>query len=206
MKTTSHPPEWQSRKDWRYEGWQRGRETGSLRHCGWEYKLVSLLWKMIWQSLLVLNIHPPCDPAISFLGVWVCLRICTKRHTRMSSEFIPTRGGDAVVKNLPDHAGAAGLMPGLGRSPGEGNDSLLQYSCLENPRDRRAWRAIAHGLRIVLDMTNNSNKACVSFQWLHPWWLKALVIYSLAVSSGSQTFNCGMKNCAIVAPWNTTKR
>jgi len=31
------------------------------------------------------------------------------------------------------------LIPALGRSPGEGNGNLLQYSCLENPMDRRAW-------------------------------------------------------------------
>ena len=37
-----------------------------------------------------------------------------------------------------------GLIPGLGRSPGEGNGNPLQYSCLENPMDRRAWRATVH--------------------------------------------------------------
>ena len=37
-----------------------------------------------------------------------------------------------------------GSIPGLGRSPGEGNDYPLQYSCLENPMDRRAWRATVH--------------------------------------------------------------
>ena len=36
------------------------------------------------------------------------------------------------------------LIPGLGRSPGEGNDNLLQYSCLENPMDRGARRATVH--------------------------------------------------------------
>ena len=37
-------------------------------------------------------------------------------------------------------------FPGSGRSPGEGNGNPLQYSCLENPMDRGAWRATAHGL------------------------------------------------------------
>ena len=36
--------------------------------------------------------------------------------------------------------------PGLGRSPGEGNDNPLQYSCLENPMDRGAWQATVHGI------------------------------------------------------------
>ena len=37
-------------------------------------------------------------------------------------------------------------IPGLGRSPGEGNGNPLQYSCLENPMDRGAWRATVHGV------------------------------------------------------------
>ena len=43
-------------------------------------------------------------------------------------------------------AGALGLVPGLGRSPGERNGNPLQYSCLENPMDRGAWWAIVHGV------------------------------------------------------------
>ena len=49
-----------------------------------------------------------------------------------------------VVKNLPDNAGVkrdTGMIPALGRSPGEGNGNPLQYSCLENPMYRGAWRA-----------------------------------------------------------------
>ena len=42
--------------------------------------------------------------------------------------------GGSEVKNLPAHAGEAGLIPGSGRPPAEGNGNPLQYSCLENPR------------------------------------------------------------------------
>ena len=52
-----------------------------------------------------------------------------------------------VVKTLPANAGDitdAGLIPGLGRSPGGGNDSSFQYFCLENPMDREAWRGTVH--------------------------------------------------------------
>ena len=42
-----------------------------------------------------------------------------------------------------------GLTPSLGRSPGEGNGNLLQYSCLGNPMDRGAWWAILHGVTRV---------------------------------------------------------
>ena len=47
-----------------------------------------------------------------------------------------------VVKNLPANAGDVrdmGLIPGLGRSPGEGHGNTFQYSCLENPMNRGAW-------------------------------------------------------------------
>ena len=43
-------------------------------------------------------------------------------------------------------AGDPDLIPGLGKSPGEGNGNPLQYSCLENPMDRGAWRATVHGV------------------------------------------------------------
>ena len=39
-----------------------------------------------------------------------------------------------------------GLIPGSGRSPGEGHGNPLQYFCLENPMDRGAWRATVHGV------------------------------------------------------------
>ena len=46
-----------------------------------------------------------------------------------------------MVKNLPANAGDVGLIPGSGRSPGEGHGNPLQYFCLGNPRDRGAWQA-----------------------------------------------------------------
>ena len=44
-----------------------------------------------------------------------------------------------MVKNPPANAGDVGLIPGSGRSTGEGNGNPLQYSCLENSTDRGAW-------------------------------------------------------------------
>ena len=46
----------------------------------------------------------------------------------------------AVVKNLPANAGDTGLIPGSGRSPGEGNGNPLQYPCLENSMNKGAWQ------------------------------------------------------------------
>ena len=54
-----------------------------------------------------------------------------------------------LVKNPPAKAGDIkdeGSIPGSGRFPGEGNGDPLQYSCLENPRDRGTWRAAVHGV------------------------------------------------------------
>ena len=51
-----------------------------------------------------------------------------------------------MVKDPPANAGDVGWIPGSGRSPGEGNDNPLQYSCLENPMDRGAWWATVHGV------------------------------------------------------------
>ena len=52
-------------------------------------------------------------------------------------------------KNLPANAGDLRdtcLIPELGRTPGRGHGNPLQYSCLEKPIDRGAWRAIVHGV------------------------------------------------------------
>ena len=50
--------------------------------------------------------------------------------------------GKASAYNVGD----LGSIPGLGRSPGEGNGNPLQYSCLENPMDGGAWKATVHGV------------------------------------------------------------
>ena len=58
-----------------------------------------------------------------------------------------------MVKNLPANADDTGCIPGLGRSPGEGNDNPLQSSCLENHLDRAAWGATVKGVAKESDMT-----------------------------------------------------
>ena len=67
---------------------------------------------------------------------------------RITSLYWAGFSGGSVVKNPPADAGNArdGLIPGSGRSSGEGNGNPLQYSCLENPMDGGAWRATDHGI------------------------------------------------------------
>ena len=57
--------------------------------------------------------------------------------------------GGLVIKNPPANSGDLGLIPGWGRSPGEGNGDPLQYSCPENPKDRGAWRLQPMGSKRV---------------------------------------------------------
>ena len=54
--------------------------------------------------------------------------------------------GGSEVKASASNAGDPGLIPEQGRSPGEGNGNPLQYSCLENPMKRGAWKATVHGV------------------------------------------------------------
>ena len=69
------------------------------------------------------------------------------------TELCPLTGASQValvVKNPSANAGDVrdkSSIPGLGRSPGEGNGNPLQYSCVENPMDRGAWRATVHRVR-----------------------------------------------------------
>ena len=49
-----------------------------------------------------------------------------------------------TIMNLPANVGDLGLVPGFGRSPGEGNGYSLQSSCLENPLDRGVWQVTVH--------------------------------------------------------------
>ena len=63
-----------------------------------------------------------------------------------------------MVKNPPANAGEMGSIPGSGRSLGEANDNLLQYSCLENLMDTGTWQAIVHGVaRVRYDLAKEQH-------------------------------------------------
>ena len=64
----------------------------------------------------------------------------------MVSFYILGFPGGSEVKASACNAGDLGSIPGLGRSPGEGNGNPLQSSCLENPMDKGAWWATVHGV------------------------------------------------------------
>ena len=79
----------------------------------------------------------------SSLSVPALIWNCPNYH---SSEINLSFSGGSVAKNLPANAGDSGLIPGSGKSPGEGNGNALQYSWLGNPMDGGAWKAIVHGV------------------------------------------------------------
>ena len=69
--------------------------------------------------------------------------------------------GSTVVRNLHANAGDKrdmGLVPGSGRSPGEGKGNPLQYSCLENPMDRGTWLATVHAVAKESDATEQASQ------------------------------------------------
>ena len=77
-----------------------------------------------------------------------------------------------MIKYLPANAGdTIDAIPGSGRSPGGGNGNPLQYSCLENPMDRGAWRAIDPGTTKKSDATEHAHISLCSF------YLYAIFIY-----------------------------
>ena len=75
-----------------------------------------------------------------------CMAIINKGCYNQSHLDFPS---SSAVKNPPamqEPKGDAGLIPRLGRPPGGEHGNPLQYTCLENSMDRRAWRAIVHGV------------------------------------------------------------
>ena len=70
----------------------------------------------------------------------------------MVTDVLDFPGGSAIKIPLAN-VGDMGSIPGLGRSPGKGNDNPFQYSCLGNPMDRGAWLATVHGISKESDTT-----------------------------------------------------
>ena len=74
----------------------------------------------------------------------------------------------SIGKESACDAGDLGSIPGSGRSPGEGNVNPLQYSCLENPMDRGAWRATVHEVtRVRHNLANKPPPSPFSLPYTH---------------------------------------
>ena len=92
-----------------------------------------LLCGLSWLSIF--PVPPILDEVILWTAVWQLPGCVT---------FSFPGGSDS--KESACNAGDLGLIPGSGRSLGEGNGNPLQYSCLENPMDRGAWWATVYGI------------------------------------------------------------
>ena len=90
-----------------------------------------------WVSAVHAHFEPSvASPSHRHLSIHVPSSSALPLWTRTSADHEPS--GHAPVLSACN-AGDRGSIPGLGRSPGEGNGNPLQYSCLENPTDRGAW-------------------------------------------------------------------
>ena len=109
---------------------------------------------LIWETANLFSkvtVHFTLSPEV-YKGSWISTSSPT--YVIVCLMYYSPSGGWAslvaqMVKNLPamretTWVWSLGLIPGLGKSPGEVNGNLLQYSCLENPMDRGAWGATVH--------------------------------------------------------------
>ena len=96
---------------------------------------------------------------LSWLSEVDCCCILLQARLWLELSFPGSSDGKASVYN----AGDPGSIPGLGRSPGEGNGSSLQYSCLENPTDGGAWQATVHG--VAKSQTRLERLTSLHFGW-----------------------------------------
>ena len=99
-------------------------------------------WKLLELRVLLqssLSFQQGFAVGLSWVGLWVCPPMAP-------SCLPPSRGflGGSDGKGSACNAGNPGLIPGLGRPPGEENGNPLKYSCLNNPMDRRAWWVTVH--------------------------------------------------------------
>ena len=112
-----------------------------------------------------------------------------KRQIKTSMRYYYPLGSDS--KECGCSAGDLGSIPGLERSPGEGSGYPLQYSCLENPMNRRAWRFIAHGVAKELGTTEQLTLS------LALGWLKSRTLTSGKRMQGNRNSHMlltGMQN------------
>ena len=99
----------------------------------------------------------------------VCINRC------INTQYLGFPGG-SDSKESPCNAGDPGSIPGTGRSSGEWNGNLLQYSCLENSMDRGAWQAAVYS--VAKSWAQLSNK---HIEWNSSWVYVILRLFNLMV-------------------------
>ena len=109
----------------------------------------------------------PYNSAVLLLGTFLGeMNTFIHKKTHIRIIVIASHQVALVVKNPPTSEGDirdASLIPGSGRSPGEGNGNPLQYSCLENPVDREACWATVHRVAKTWTQLKQLSTHCNSF-------------------------------------------
>ena len=146
--------EWLTKKTTNKKRWKGCGEKGTLVHCSWECKLAQPLWKTVWRvpQKSENRTEQSCTWSSNSTFGFSTLILAHIQPLAVSWLFqlpVPCLSSQIalVVKNPPANAGDAGAMgsfPGSGRSPGGRHGNPFQYSCLENPMERGAWRAMVH--------------------------------------------------------------
>ena len=126
-----------------------GRNVYWCSYCGKWCGAFSESYTYIIQSLILLQ---------GFFFFFKKTKTLMKRYMYPYVHCIP---GSSVSKESACSTRDLGLIPGSGRSPGEGNANPFQYSCLENPMHRGAWRATVHGItRVRQDLVTQPPPPC----------------------------------------------
>ena len=126
------------------------------------------------QNSILISSHFSFSPILSLWQTLIFLSIVDENS--LSYQVKKKKGfpGGSEVKASACNVGDLGLIPGSGRSPGEGNGNPFQYSCLENPMDGGAWWATVHGVTksrtqlrdFTSSLQRTKRRASLVIQWL----------------------------------------
>ena len=126
-----------------------GKRVGSLRKGDQLVEVISDKWHIDGVCFLIVIslLYTPVTSYVLVLPQFGCCKEGKKTVYQVPRHYIGDSLVALVVKNLPANVGDIrdkGSIPGSGRSSGGGHGNPLQCSCLENPMDREAWRAMGH--------------------------------------------------------------
>ena len=128
----------------------------------------------VYEWLQVRPVSVATSLSLSYMYVWFGGILFQSQPPDLEFYRLTFLGG-SDGKDSACHVRDPGSIPGLGRSPGEGNGNPLQYSCLENPMNRTAWWATVHGVR-ESDTVEGTEHAGFDFFLPSLVWLKRLYV------------------------------
>ena len=150
-------------------------------------QLFVTLWTIALQAPLSMGkLYLSKAKSQTWLSDW------TELNWKLTLGFPGSSDGKEYARNVQD----LGSIPGLERSPGEGNDYPLQYSCLENSMDRGAWRTIVHG--VSKSQTQPSNFYFFKVDFVE-YYLEPIHLDSVSsIHSLSSLFSCLYRSYLII--------